>query len=250
MELNWTTFVLEILNFLVLVWLLKHFFYQPVKGMIARRQQAIEAQLKQADEQRQQAESLREQYENRLDDWEQERESARQQLAREVEEERQRLQAGLQQQIDEERQKAAVLAERSLLEQQHQLEVQALEQGARFVSRLLEEVASPEVQERLFEHLLQQLKHLPASQREALRSAAGENHAVAVTVLSAYPLSEAQHNQLREQIGAHVPNHLQCEFREDRKLIAGLRITVGPWVMHANLHDELKAFAAIAHDRP
>jgi F-type H+-transporting ATPase subunit b len=35
-ELNWTTFVLEILNFLVLVWLLKHFFYQPVKGVIAR----------------------------------------------------------------------------------------------------------------------------------------------------------------------------------------------------------------------
>ena len=37
MEINWTTFVLEIVNFLILVWLLKHFFYRPVLAVVARR---------------------------------------------------------------------------------------------------------------------------------------------------------------------------------------------------------------------
>ncbi len=248
MELNWTTFVLEIINFLVLVWLLKRFFYLPVKEVIVRRQQAIEAQLQHADEKQQQAVALRGQYENRLAAWEQEREAARQQLFHEVEEERQKLQGALQQELEAERQKSAVLAERALAEQQRQIEVQALEQGARFVSRLLEAVASPEVQDRLFDHLLEQLRQLPPAQRDALQSVANNSTPVAVEVLSAYPLSEAQQQQLREQIAARVPHHLQCEFNQDRKLIAGLRLTVGPWVMHANLHDELKTFAAIAYE--
>lgn len=249
MELNWTTFVLEILNFLVLVWLLKHFFYQPVKGVIAKRQQGIEAQLQQADAQQQQATALRGQYENRLADWEQEREAARQQLYREMEQERQRLQAGLEQQLEAARQKSAVLTERALQEQQRQNEVQALEQGARFVARLLEAVASPAVQDQLFDHLLQELEQLPAAQREVLQSLSDGSQPLAVEVLSAFPLSEAQQQQLRAQLAARVSHPLQCEFHEDHKLLAGLRLTVGPWVMHANLRDELKTFAAIAYER-
>ncbi len=249
MELNWTTFVLEIINFLVLVWLLKHFFYQPVKGVIARRQQAIEAQLQHAEAQQQQAVALRGQYENRLADWEQEREEARQQLNRDMETERQRLEGELQQQMEAERQKAEVLAERALADQQRQNEVQALEQGARFVARLLEAVASPEVQDKLFDRLLQDLRQLPPTKREALQAVADGSQPLVVEVVSAFPLSEAQQQQLREQIASRVPQRMQCEFHEDRKLLAGLHLTIGPWVVHANLHDELKTFAAIAYER-
>ena len=37
MELDWTTFILEIINFLVLVWILHRFLYQPVMNVIAQR---------------------------------------------------------------------------------------------------------------------------------------------------------------------------------------------------------------------
>jgi F-type H+-transporting ATPase subunit b len=249
LELDWTTFVLEILNFLVLVWLLKHFLYRPVKGVIAKRQKGIEEQLRQADEKQQQAEALREQYENRLSDWESEREQGRQQLQREIEEERQRLQAVLQQEIEAERERASVLGKRELEEQRRQIEVNALEQGAHFVARMLEAIASPEVQGKLFEHLLEELEHLPPAQREALHSAVENGKRVVADVMSAFPLDEAQQQQLQEQLGKRVPHPLQYAFHVDRKLIAGLRITIGPWVMHANLHDELKTFAAIAYER-
>lgn len=249
MELNWTTFVLEILNFLVLVWLLKHFFYKPVKGVIVRRQQGIEQQLQQADEKQRQAEALREQYENRLADWEGEREEARQKLQREINEERQKRLAALEQEIAAQREKEAVLAKRQQLEQQHQSEVRALELGARFVTRLLESVASPEVEAKLFEHLLDELKHLPPAQREALQSVVESSKPVTVQVWSAFPLSDTQQQQLKQRIESRVPQRPRYEFHVDRKLLAGLRVIVGPWVLHANLHDELKTFAAIAHER-
>ena len=37
MELNWTTFALEAVNFMVLVWILKRFLYKPVLAAIAQR---------------------------------------------------------------------------------------------------------------------------------------------------------------------------------------------------------------------
>ena len=59
MELNWSTFLLEIINFLVLVWILKRFLYQPVLDVIARRRKAIEAQLAEALRLQDEAESLK-----------------------------------------------------------------------------------------------------------------------------------------------------------------------------------------------
>ena len=42
MELSWSTFILEAINFLVLVWILKRFLYKPVLDVIERRKAGIE----------------------------------------------------------------------------------------------------------------------------------------------------------------------------------------------------------------
>ena len=52
MELNWSTFILEIINFLVLIWILKRFLYKPVLDVIARRRAGIEKTLSDAREMR------------------------------------------------------------------------------------------------------------------------------------------------------------------------------------------------------
>jgi F-type H+-transporting ATPase subunit b len=246
-ELNWTTFILEIVNFLVLVWLLKHFFYQPVQAMVARRQQGITSQLKEADERHQQADELRQQYEHRLADWEDEREAARQSLRHELEAERSRLLQELQQSLEAEREKSTVLGARQLDERVREAEVQALAQGARFVARLLERVASPEVEARLLELLLAELRELPPSELEALQTLQ-EGKPVAVVVSSVYPLAEGQRQLLQQQLQALVSASLHFSYQQNPALVAGLHVTVGPWVLHANLRDELKTFAAIAYE--
>ena len=66
MELDWTTFLLEVINFLILVWLLKRFLYQPVLEVIGKRRQKIQAELLQAATTQDQASQLKEQYEKRI----------------------------------------------------------------------------------------------------------------------------------------------------------------------------------------
>ena len=73
MELDWSTFILEIINFLVLVWLLKRFFYKPVLNVINRRREQIQKKISDAEGVRHEAESLKSDYENRLAGWEDEK---------------------------------------------------------------------------------------------------------------------------------------------------------------------------------
>jgi F-type H+-transporting ATPase subunit b len=247
-ELNWTTFVLEIVNFLVLVWLLKRFFYKPVKAMIAKRQQGIEEKLQQAKEMQQQAEELRAQYENRLDDWEGERQEARKQLQQEIDAERSRMLSELQLSLEAERKKSEILAARQAEEQQRQSETRALELGARFTSRLLNGVASAELQARLLELLMAELQQLGPAQRDALLHASESSQSLSAQVMSAYPLNHTQQSALEQYLDALLPGQINYDYSQDSELIAGVRITVGSWVIHANLHDELKSFANMPHE--
>ena len=49
MELSWPTFFLEIINFLVLVWILKRFLYKPVLEAVAHRKAVIDKTLADAN---------------------------------------------------------------------------------------------------------------------------------------------------------------------------------------------------------
>jgi F-type H+-transporting ATPase subunit b len=249
LELNWTTFILEIFNFLVLVWLLKHFFYKPVQDVIARRRQTIEEQLQTAKIMEDEAELLRGQYENRLVDWQEERLKARKQLELEIEQQRQKMLADVELELAAERKKNEILAGRQAAEQQRQREAKALELGARFSSKLLSGLASVELQTKMIELLMTELQDLPSAQKDALLAAAENGTSLSVHILSAYPLDGLQQQSLQQYLERLLTKALSFEYGLDRELIAGLRITVGPWAIHANLHDELKTFAAIAYEK-
>ena len=171
MELSWSTFLLEIVNFLVLVWILKRFLYKPVLDVIARRRMQIEQTLQAAKDERLASETLQIQYENRLADWEQEREAMRKTLQREFEMERTRRLDALAAELENERRKARVLAEREQRENERKLETQALQLGHSFAARLLTRLAGPALEGRLLDVALDDLEALLAVQRQTLHQA-------------------------------------------------------------------------------
>ena len=245
MELSWGTFVLEIINFLVLVWILKRFLYKPVLEVIDRRQRAIERSLAEATAARQQAESLQRQYENRLVEWDREKEQARAALRAELEAERKRRLAQLEQALEQERQKAQVLMQRRLDEARRQAEEQALEQAARFGSRLLAQAAGPETEARLAELAIEALAALPRDRRQELKNAYAK--AGGLQVASAYPLDGELRGKLEQALARTLGQSVSIRYEQEPELMAGLRLAVGPWRLGANLRDELEAFVESAH---
>ncbi len=247
MELNWSTFLLEIINFLVLVWILKRFLYKPVLDVIARRRAGIEQSLADANALHEDAENLKQQYEERLSHWERERQSAREALARELETERTTKLAELQTTLEQEREKTRVAEARHQADVQLKMEETALLQGARFAARLLEYGAGPETEGRLVELVIDELEQLPADRITTLRNGSGTTPA-AITIVSAFPLPDEQRKRLMQALamlaGPDIPQH----FEQNRELLAGLHITIGAWILGMNIRDELSGFTALAHD--
>ena len=49
MDIDWTTFLLELINFAILVWILKRFLYAPVRRALEARRERAEAALREAE---------------------------------------------------------------------------------------------------------------------------------------------------------------------------------------------------------
>jgi F-type H+-transporting ATPase subunit b len=246
LELSWSTFLLEIVNFLVLVWILKRFLYKPVLDIIGQRRAGIEQQLAEAEQLHEQAERLKAEYGNRLSEWERERRQLRDVLARELDAQRTQQTQALEALLAKEREKAQAADARRQVETERATQQRALQQAAQFAARLLSQAAGPELEARLLDLLLDGLATLSEDRITALRTQWGEPPG-SIRVASAFPLP-AEHRQrleqtLKEVTGLRVP----IDYQQEPALLAGVRITVGAWILHTNLQDELQGFAAFGH---
>jgi len=242
MEFDWTTFALEVLNFLVLVWLLKRFFYRPVLAVIEKRQAESEKIITDAEAARHEAEALKTQYRAYLAQADKERAAARAKLDEEIAAERARRLAALEVEITEERKRREALAAREKSELEQALERQAVAIAARFATRLLDRLAGPELEARLAGLALSELDSQPADKLEALRAALRDSGG-SIKLVSAWPLDAARRAAFTEKLGQLAGRAISPEFSEDAMLKAGICIMAGSWVLMANLRDELNFFS-------
>ena len=248
MELSWTTFILEIVNFLVLVWILKRFLYKPVLRAIAQRKAVIDQNLSEAKKRETEAQELERQYNTRLADWAREKEKLRAAVIEEVSAQRAQLMTALEDSLAQEREKARVLEERHLNQLRKTAEEEGVAKSVGFTARLLERCASAELEAKLVRLVLEDLPNLPNEQLQAIR-AASQAPGWCVKTTSAFPLLGPQRNAIIQTLKNVTQDSASVEFHEDSGLLAGLRISLGPWMVRANLQDELGFFSdAVRHD--
>jgi F-type H+-transporting ATPase subunit b len=88
---------------------------------------------------------------------------------------------------------------------------------------------------------MEDLTVLPEGQQQALRSAIAENN-VKISVRSAFPMRQHQREVLETALNDLLRQKANYEFIQDTSLLAGVCITIGPWVLRANLSDEIGFF--------
>jgi len=243
-ELNLSTFLLEILNFLVLVWILKRFLYQPVLDVIARRRESIDKTMSEARDIERDARALQERYNGRLAEWEAERAKSREALDRELDEERSMRLAELRSSLDEERRKMHAAESQRMADLRARDEQRALTLAARFATRLLELSATVELETKLVEQVIADLEAMSAERLTALLGNP-DRPPQSISVTSAYPLSQEHMDKLGGCLGKLLELENPLRFERDADLLAGIRVTIGDCVLGLNLQDELEGFARL-----
>jgi F-type H+-transporting ATPase subunit b len=169
MNLDATTFALEILNFAVLLWLLRRFLFKPVQAALAARAQAEQQQRDTLDA-RQQALDARAQALATQEPRRPPSARARQALAQEIATLRSQRLAALDAELRAEREAQARL-QREARARQEQADRQLQARAAGFVGDYLKRLASPALEAALVELFLADLAARPPAWPRAARPA-------------------------------------------------------------------------------
>lgn len=243
MEFDWTTFILEVLNFLVLVWILGRLFYRPILAALDARQQKINDASAHAEQLRGEAEALRGQYEQRIQAWAQELAERERKLDEELAEKRGSAMELLKQTLANEEAKYRARNEALNTSREAALTLKAAETAFAQSAALLQRLASEQLTQAIAAVFLEDLAALPEPEQAALRKAARmPAETASFDLVSAHALDEIDRAALCKALSETAGQDLQLVFKIDPGLIAGLRAVIGECQLDANLADGLAFF--------
>jgi F-type H+-transporting ATPase subunit b len=237
MGLDATTFILEIVNFLVLLWLLTRFLYRPLQAAIAARQQQQEQAYQALQAERAELEAQRVQLDARHAEMESQRDSARRQLAAEIDTERAKRLTELSSELATERAKAEVRLAAWLTQQAQQQDEEAAQRAEAFLRGYLTRLAGPELEHAIVGLFLADLAALPEETRRPLQAST----LATVEVASAYDMTESQRNQVENALATLLGFTPQFDWQRDPALIAGLAARLDGHLLEASLAKSLDA---------
>ncbi|MDO9160797.1 MAG: F0F1 ATP synthase subunit B [Methylococcaceae bacterium] len=224
MLIDWFTVGAQALNFLILVWLMKRFLYQPILHAIDEREKRIAAELSDADAKKAEALKERDEFQHKNELFDQQRAELLSKAMEETKVERQRL-------LDEARQAADALSakrQETLRNDAHYLN-QAISRRTQqevfaIARKALMDLATTGLEERLSEVFTRRLREMDAQAKEGLAEALKIATEPSL-VRSAFDLPAEQRaviqNALNETFSAEV--HIRFETAPD--LISGIEFT-------------------------
>ena len=224
MLIDWFTVVAQVINFLILVWLLKHFLYQPILDAIDARETRIAAELADADAKKAEATQERDTFQHKNDEFDRQRAALLSQATDEAKAERQRL-------MDEARQVAEALSAKrmeTLRKDAHNLN-QAIsrrtqEEVFAIARKALTDLASTSLEERLGEVFTRRLRELDAQAKDDLASALSTASAP-VPVRSAFELPTEQRAAIQQALNETFSAEIQVRFETAPDVISGIELT-------------------------
>ena len=240
MSIDWFTFSAQIINFVLLVWLLKRFLYRPILDAIEAREQRISEELKNAAELQADAQRERERYRLKLEEFEQQREQRLAGVREEARGEHQRLLAEVRDKVDAlGRKRMQALNDKvdnlsELLGERLQREVFAIS------DKILSELASQSLQDRMVEKFGSRLRSLDAAAAAALRQVV-EADGKTLLLRSAFELSEPQLAAIRSALEDICAGAIDLRVETEAALLAGIELLANGHKIAWSVSDYLAA---------
>jgi len=240
MRIDWFTFAAQVINFLILVWLLKRFLYRPILGAIDAREQRIAAEVAEAEAQKAAAQRERDQFHKKNEEFDRQRAALLNQATNEAKAERSRL-------LDQARQAAENLRtkrqETLKLEQEslgEALTHRAREKVYAIARKTLADLAGATLEERMTEVFLRRLRELDEAGLKRLRSAIAARHNP-LMVRTAFTLPAAQRAAIETALSASLGSEVQVQFAAAPDLVSGIEVSADGQKVAWSIADYLAA---------
>ncbi|MEW6519343.1 MAG: F0F1 ATP synthase subunit delta [Thermodesulfobacteriota bacterium] len=225
MVIDWFTLCAQIINFLILVWLLKKVLYQPVLNAMAAREAKIAARLRDAEEKAALAEQEREKFLDLQQRLQSSAAAEMQRATKEADQFRDELIDSVHREIEQNRsQWLATLAR----EKESFLKETSLSMARGFhklARNTLRDLAGDDLEKRVLTVFLSELGKLsPQDNEQISRHIAATGDQAIVT--SAFALSAALQEEIDRRLAFLWGEHQRSLFVVDESLLAGIHIEI------------------------
>jgi F-type H+-transporting ATPase subunit b len=249
MLIDWFTVGAQIVNFLILVWLLQHFLYKPVLNAIDTREKRIAAELADADTKKAEARKERTNYEDKNKAFDQQRSTLLAKATDEAKAERERLIDLAKKDTESLRANQADALHEDQIRLGSEITLLAEKEVFAIARKALSDLATVTLEERIGEVFTRHLRELDAKAKELLGNALKDS-SQPVLIRSAFDLPATQkaaiQNALNETFSAVVP----IKFEDSQDAICGIELTANgqkvAWSISSYLTELSKKVSGLA----
>jgi F-type H+-transporting ATPase subunit b len=222
MHIDWFVFFCQIVNFLLLLFLLKKFLYGRIVGAMDAREAKITATFVDAGKAREEARESAEQLEKRLRDMDAQFEAAMNRAHEEAEAHRKKL-------MDKAREEVDLLQARwvETLRSERDAFLAGLRQlaGTQIYSitrQVLRDLADVELEQRIVEILMERIQTMNEEERGKFRDSLTEG--ATITVQSAFDIPADERKKLDDVIRRHISGDIQVVFEKSDNVMTGYEL--------------------------
>lgn len=245
MLIDWFTVAAQVVNFIILVWLMKRFLYQPVLNAIAAREQKIAAELADAAAAKAEAEQLQETFRQKNQELDEQRADLMREAGDAAKAERERLLLEAREEADA---ASAQRAKALLSETQHlhaELARHTQQQVFEIARRVLGDLAGLSLEQRVCEVFVRRLQDVEGAARATLVAAfKAVTEAEPALLRSAFELPAAQRAAIQTALDDAFGDPIPLEFEADPELVSGIELSAQGQKLAWSISDYLAALSS------
>ncbi|HID29323.1 MAG TPA: hypothetical protein EYP19_04890 [Desulfobacterales bacterium] len=224
MLIDWFTVVAQAINFLVLIWLLKHFLYAPILSAMDRREKSVAERLKEADRKMAEAEAEDKKYREKVLKFEQ----AKEERTKLAEEEMEKLRKGLLAEARSNAEQSRIAWQDALAREQkdfmNQLKRQVSSEIIRILRMALKDLTDEDLSKALVRVFTRRLDTLNDEDRARCAKMAQEEE---IRVESSFELEDSLKRGLTRVLRSVCGDRVKIRYETDADMALDILIHIG-----------------------
>lgn len=237
-EIDWFTLTAQILNFLILVALLRHFLYKRIVNAMDKREERIHSRIQQAEQKKDDAEKERDEFRKKNKDFEKQKVQKTEEMHKETEKTKQELLDRARDEVDRKREQWEQALQNRKNDFIEDVKRSAAEQVCSAARHMLRDLGGRKLESVIVQTFLEKLDTMPEDEKhtfsDTLRKEGGT-----VTVRTSFEPDGEERRNLEDTVHNVFDGSVPLEFTVAEELVCGIDLQANGIKIAWNVADYL-----------
>lgn len=238
MLFDWFTLAAQLVNFLILVWLLKRFLYKPILNAIDEREKLIAMHLQDAESIKAEASKELDNYQQKNSLFDEQRQELLNQAIGEVNTERQRLLEQTRNEVETLRLRLMETLQAEQLNMSSEIIRRTRTEVFAIARKTLADLASVDLEDQMASVFIRRLKTLNPDERKSLYSAL-KSPVPKIAIRSTFDLLPAQQSDIQNALKSALNLATDIQFETAPHLVSGIELITNGYKVAWTIEDYL-----------